>query len=104
MSPDHSSAENVKPSQSPAPCIQKRDGRHVPFEAGKISAAILKAGRATGEFGQETAHSLMLQVLILARSVSSTGLPTVEEVQDLVEEVLIASPFRKNSQSLYTLS
>ena len=99
MSPDHSSAENVKPSQSPAPCIQKRDGRHVPFEAGKISAAILKAGRATGEFGQETAHSLMLQVLILARSVSSTGIPTVEEVQDLVEEVLIASPFRKTAKA-----
>jgi ribonucleoside-triphosphate reductase len=30
--------------------IEKRDGRVVPFDAERITTAILKAGQATGEF------------------------------------------------------
>ena len=93
------STENVEPPEAPLVRIQKRDGRLVPFDAGKISAAIMKAGRATGEFAPETAKALMLRVMILAQSLSSTGIPTVEEVQDLVEAVLLASPFKKTAKA-----
>ncbi|HPP81587.1 MAG TPA: ATP cone domain-containing protein, partial [Deltaproteobacteria bacterium] len=57
--------------------IKKRDGREVEFEASKITAAIAKAGRATGEFGEETAHMLMLKVLSIAER-AIDGVPTVE--------------------------
>ena len=102
MNPNHSSTENMHLPETPVFQIRKRDGRLLPFDAAKISAAILKAGRATGEFDQRLSASLMLRVLILARTVSSTGIPTVEEVQDLVEEVLLASPF-KNTAKAYIL-
>ena len=99
MKPDHSSAENLKPSEAPVSRIHKRDGRLVPFDATKISTAILKAGRATGEFGEEEAKAMMLRVLVVAQTLFSNGIPTVEEVQDLVEEVLLASPFKKTAKA-----
>ena len=99
MKPDELAAPVESPSKLPFSQIRKRDGRTVPFDAGKITIAILKAGRATGEFGKETADALMLRVLILAQSLSSTGIPTVEGIQDLVEEVLITSPFRKTAKA-----
>jgi ribonucleoside-triphosphate reductase len=79
--------------------IVKRDGRRVPFDAGKISQAILKAGRATGEFDEQTAHRLTIRVLTLAQTLSPDGLPSVEAIQDLVEEVLLASPFKKTAKA-----
>ena len=99
MKPNHSAAENVQPPEPFVSRIRKRDGRVVPFDATKISAAILKAGRATGEFGEEDADTIMLRVLVLAQSLFSTGIPTVEEVQDLVEEVLLASPFKRTAKA-----
>jgi len=68
--------------------IRKRDGREVRFDASKITAAIAKAGRATGEFDEETAHRLMLKVLSIAEQ-AIEGVPTVEAIQDIVEEVLL---------------
>jgi ribonucleoside-triphosphate reductase (formate) len=99
MNRNNFSTENIEPPETPVSRIRKRSGRLVPFDAEKISAAILKAGRATGEFCEETAYSLMLRVLILAQSLSSNSIPTVEAVQDLVEEVLLASPFKKTAKA-----
>ena len=65
--------------------IRKRDGRLVPFDAGKIESAILKAGRATDEFGREISSKLTIRVLSLAQMALSKETPTVEEIQDLVE-------------------
>ena len=42
--------------------IKKRDGRVVEFDSTKITAAIAKAGKATGEFGQREARKLTLRV------------------------------------------
>ena len=39
--------------------IRKRDGRLVPFDARKLKTAILKAGHATGEFGDDVANGLI---------------------------------------------
>ena len=79
--------------------IVKRDGRVVPFESGKITNAILKAGRATGEFGEVEARRLTIRVLSLAQAMFDNGAPGVEEIQDLVEEVLLASPFKRTAKA-----
>ena len=79
--------------------IVKRDGRVVPFAISKITNAILKAGRATGEFGEAEARRLTIRVLTLAQAVFDESIPTVEEIQDLVEEVLLASPFKRTAKA-----
>ena len=79
--------------------IRKRDHRLVPFESSKITSAILKAGRATGEFKEDTARLLTIRVISLAQTVFLDTVPTVEEIQDMVEEVLLASPFKRTAKA-----
>ena len=78
--------------------IRKRDQRHEPFDASKITKAILKAGRASGEFDETEARRLTIRVLTTAQFVFE-GPPTVEEIQDLVEEVLLASPYKLTAKA-----
>jgi len=78
--------------------IRKRDGRVVGFDASKITHALVKAGKATGEFDEEMAQRLMLRVVNMAQQ-TITGIPSVEEVQDIVEEVLIASPYKATARA-----
>ena len=68
--------------------IQKRDGRVEPFKPQKITAAIQRAGEATGEFAVEEARRLTLKVVTLIHSLQDTLSLSVENVQDIVEEVL----------------
>ena len=95
------SLEQQNHLSSPFAYIVKRDGRRVVFEADKITKAILKAGRATGEFGETEAKRLTVRVLNLIQAIYSgeNGLPGVEDVQDLVEEVLLASPFKSTAKA-----
>ncbi len=79
--------------------IRKRDGQQVPFDADKITKAILRAGRASGEFGEETARSLTLRVLTTAQMMLTDVAPMVEDLQDVVEEVLLASSFKKTAKA-----
>jgi ribonucleoside-triphosphate reductase len=79
--------------------IQKRDGRQVKFEAEKITNAIAKAGLATGEFEQGAAKKLTIRVLSLAEKLFDDKIMNVEEIQDVVEEVLLDSPYRKTAKA-----
>ena len=79
--------------------IKKRNGTIVPFAPEKITAAIRKAGEATGEFGEETAHRLMVRVLNLAQQALPGEVPSVEQVQDIVEEVLVSSPHKRTAKA-----
>jgi len=79
--------------------IVKRDGRVVDFDSQKITNAIRKAGEATGEFGEEVAKRLTLRVLNLAQQTIIGRTPTVEEIQDIVEEVLLSSPYKKTAKA-----
>ena len=79
--------------------IKKRNDEIVRFESGKITTAIFKAGQATGEFGMDTAKKLTLRVLDLAMDAVEARIPTVEEIQDIVEEVLISSPYKKTAKA-----
>lgn len=79
--------------------IRKRDGRIVPFDAERITSAIAKAGQATGEFDRETAKKLTIKVLSLAQEIIKDDIPSVEQIQDIVEEVLITSPYLKTAKA-----
>lgn len=82
--------------------IRKRDGKIVAFDEGKIAIAISKAGEATGEFSIDVAKKLAKKVAELAPEKIRRKIPTVEEVQDVVEEVLLSSKY-KNTAKAYIL-
>ncbi len=79
--------------------IKKRDGREEPFDAGKIRIAIGKAGEATGEFGEAEAEVLARRAVTVAATVLSGKTPMVEDIQDIVEEVLLSSPWKKTAKA-----
>ncbi|MCM8784724.1 MAG: ribonucleoside triphosphate reductase [Candidatus Omnitrophica bacterium] len=79
--------------------IIKRDGRIVDFDSSKITNAIFKAGQATGEFGIDIARKLTIKVLDLATEIIKDKIPSVEEIQDIVEEVLLNSPYKKTAKA-----
>jgi anaerobic ribonucleoside-triphosphate reductase len=66
--------------------IRKRDGRIVPFDSSRIARAIYKASSAVGSPNRALANKLAEEVIA---KLSPDSLPTVEGVQDLVEQVLI---------------
>lgn len=78
--------------------IRKRDGRVLPFDASKITAAIAKAGSVTEEFDDDVAHKLTIKVLSIAEQ-TIADIPTVEAIQDIVEEVLLQSMYRKTAKA-----
>ena len=91
-------------AQQPVPSrfletIRKRDGRVVTFDCHKITQAILNAGQATGEFAEPTARQLSMRVLAMAQSTVGMDAQSVEQIQDIVEEVLLASPFKKTAKA-----
>ncbi len=79
--------------------IVKRDGRIVNFDAEKITNAIEKAGDATKEFKRDVAEKFTIKVLNLAYQMFGDKTPTVEQIQDIVEEVFISSPFTKTAKA-----
>ncbi len=71
--------------------VLKRDGRRAPFDANKIRSAILRAGQATGEFGEAEADLLTAQAAkVLIHKYHGTP-PGIEGIQDVVEQTLIAA-------------
>ena len=79
--------------------IIKRDGSAQTFEAKKITNAILKAGQATGEFDVDTAKKLTIRVINIIQQLYSEITPSVENVQDIVEDVLLTSNFHKTAKA-----
>ena len=80
--------------------IIKRDGRRVSFDPQKITDAIMKAFRASNSAKTiKTAEQLTRQVLDELEKNESIGEPSVEEVQDTVERVLIENGFVRTAKS-----
>ncbi|MCF6334247.1 MAG: hypothetical protein L3J12_00715 [Spirochaetales bacterium] len=79
--------------------IIKRNGKSVPFDTLKITRAIASAGEATRELGFDQADRLTLRVINLAHQVLGEKIPTVEEIQDIVEEVLIQSVYHRTAKA-----
>ncbi|KKU59134.1 MAG: Ribonucleoside-diphosphate reductase [Microgenomates group bacterium GW2011_GWE1_47_12] len=80
--------------------IVKRDGRMVPFEVGKLTGAIGKAGGQTGEFAIEEAKRLSeITVALVEKSLKKNEIPEVERIQDIVEQVLMAAGHYKTAKA-----
>ena len=79
--------------------IQKRDGRVVSFDIEKISAAIFKAAQSVGGQDLETARQLAAQVVDYLKVEEKILLPSVEEVQDAVEKVLIENGHARTAKA-----
>ena len=73
--------------------VTKRDGTLAPFDSNKIYSAIKKAGESTGEFGESESWLLTSQVLKVLKHKFSESLPTIENIQDIVEQALISANY-----------
>ncbi|OEU73174.1 MAG: ribonucleoside triphosphate reductase [Desulfuromonadales bacterium C00003093] len=80
--------------------IRKRDGRLVPFEEEKIARAIIKAVQAVGGTDLQKAAEITRQVGgILSVLYKEDRVPTVENVQDLVEKILIENGHARTAKA-----
>ena len=79
--------------------IKKRDGRTAKFDRKKIEKAIEKAGLETGEFDAAQAVELTDKVLGVLETRNQKRLPSVEDIQDIVEDALIDSKFKKTAKA-----
>lgn len=71
--------------------ITLRSGQRVPFDAERIRAALASAGQASGEYGAEEAALLTAQVTKVLIHRFHGEAPTVEQIQDVAEQTLIAA-------------
>ena len=69
--------------------IIKRDGRTVEFNVDKIAEAIYKAAQVLGGRDYDMARFLARQVEVYLVEICHNEIPTVEQIQDAVEKVLI---------------
>ena len=80
--------------------IKKRDGRLVPYDESKIAAAIDRAFVAveSGK-GEDEAERLAKIVTREMNAKESNETPSVEDIQDQVEQVLIAEGYAKTAKA-----
>jgi len=71
--------------------VRKRDGRIVPYDERKVADAIFKAAASVGGHDRELAEELAAAVTLVLeqRFNSPDDVPTVEDVGDAIERVLI---------------
>lgn len=78
--------------------IRKRDGREVAFNMEKIANAMLKATKSINEYDYDIAFDLAKDV---ANSLEENeeDIPTVEEIQDMAEKVLIGNEYAETAKA-----
>ncbi|MBR5312942.1 MAG: anaerobic ribonucleoside triphosphate reductase [Clostridia bacterium] len=71
--------------------IIKRDGREVPFNLEKIANAIFRAAQAVGgsDYGEAMSLAIEVSERIEADFSGADEFPSVEDIQDMVERVLV---------------
>ena len=81
--------------------VQKRDGRIVPFDESKIVSAVTRAMQVTQEGNaKDDAERVAEQVVVaLVKKFPKEHIPTIEEIQDIVETQLIMMDFPKTAKS-----
>ncbi len=80
--------------------VKKRDGRIVPFDENRILNAIAKAMSVTGEGTHEEAEKVSDRVVAeLNRKFPEEHIPTIEEIQDVVETELIVMDYAKTAKA-----
>ncbi|AAP85992.1 ribonucleoside triphosphate reductase (plasmid) [Cupriavidus necator H16] len=73
--------------------VIKRTGESMAFAIERIQSALRRAGAAAGEFGDAQAVSLAGQVARVLAHRYHNQTPGVEQIQDVVEQVLIAANY-----------
>ena len=82
------------------PYVIKRDGRIVPFDQEKITNAIYKAAYAEGGHDRHRAQFLSNQVVtILNHCFGKDKYPSVEDIQDIIEKVLIENGHARTAKA-----
>ncbi|MFH1508680.1 MAG: adenosylcobalamin-dependent ribonucleoside-diphosphate reductase [bacterium] len=76
--------------------IRKRNGDVVDFDNNKITEAIFKAAKAVGGSDRKLAEKIAAKVV---KSVQDIEQPTVEEIQDKVEKILIEEGHAKTAKA-----
>lgn len=88
--------------------IRKRDGSIVPFDISRIERAVSKSFLVTNEGGEKDAVLVVSKVVedlkvenknIVKKGVDSPFIPSVEVIQDLVEQSLIHFGFAKTAKA-----
>jgi len=81
--------------------IQKRDGRVVDFDQEKITEAIWKAAQSVGGKNRKLAEKISKQVSSLLEVFfkDESKIPSVEQIQDLVEKILIEDGHAKTAKA-----
>jgi anaerobic ribonucleoside-triphosphate reductase len=88
----HPAAPAAVDAIAPEPSgVVTRDGATVPFDRARIRSAIERAGQATGAFGADEAELLAIQAVKVLRHRFAGETPTIEQIQDVVEQVLISA-------------
>ncbi len=82
--------------------IVKRDGKIVNFEPEKITEAIAKAGLVTEEFKHDRAKQIADKAVKRAEETIKQRTPNVEQIQDIVEQVLMESAFKRTAKEYIT--
>ncbi len=103
-------AKSIRSERSKIKSIRKRSGEVVPFDLEIVAAAILKAFEVTGE-GEEPVTSkthkvaesvletlLGLESELVSKNPKAKFLPTVEQVQDIVEKELMKNGFTETAK------
>jgi ribonucleoside-triphosphate reductase len=80
--------------------VRKRDGRLEPFDQERITNAVWKAAKAVGGKDRGQAKRISDQVVTeLKDRFGEDGVPTVEEIQDLVEKLLIENGHARTAKA-----
>ncbi|MBI2634299.1 ribonucleotide-diphosphate reductase subunit alpha, partial [Candidatus Peregrinibacteria bacterium] len=86
---------------SPIKKIKKRSGNIAEFDQNKITEAIWNAAQAVGGSDRETARQISNQVAAVLEVFfkGDENIPTVEQIQDLVEKILIEGGHAKTAKA-----
>jgi len=80
--------------------IRKRDGRVVDFDQEKVTEAVWKAAHSVGGKDRKLTEKLSDKVVaVLEYQFSDKEIPTVEEIQDIVEKILIKNGHAKTAKA-----
>jgi len=86
---------------SPIKKIKKRDGRIVDFDQERITSAVWKAAQSVGGTDEHLAQQISNQVTAVLEVFfkDESNIPTVEQIQDLVEKILIEGGHAKTAKA-----
>jgi ribonucleoside-triphosphate reductase (formate) len=79
--------------------VRKRDGRVVSYDSSKIADAIFRAAEAVGGSDREMAGELSAAVTEFVNRHYQDSIPTIEDIQDLVEKTLIETGHAKTAKA-----